>query len=356
MRGTGRLVEYTVRRLFPEREPYRKQTSVRKSTSEAHARGSGNPRAGAQLRPAKATAAMVIPSDRPESLTEWFELYIRIAGGVERSNTFKAKESDLKSFLDYLLRAVVQDHPDLWITSVTKRFLKQLRHERKSPSTINRVLATLKHSARWIEAQRPFLAGNPTDRVKNLAVGEPEWKGLRDIDVMRLQSAAEELCRLSMRKDQQPLRAYAILILLLHTGLRLSELLSLDLGQYGRKQFTGIIRNGKEVSHVLVPRVAREILDRYINQVRGRKPGPLFSTRTGHPLSRQKVHDAMQAIACHANSTLPADDHIHLSARLLRQTFLQRLAEKHGVQHALEVSGHTSDKYIRRYVQLPRSR
>ena len=277
---------------------------------------------------------------------------MRIAGGVEGSNTFKAKRADLKCFLEYFLHAVVQDHPDLWTTSVTKRFLKQLRHERKSPSTINRVLATLKHSARWIEAQRPFLAGNPTRRVKNLAVEEPEWKGLRDIDVMRLQSAAEELCRLSMRRDQQPLRAYAVLILLLHTGLRLSEVLSLELDQYRRKHLAGVVRNGKEVSHVLVPSVAREILDRYVNQVRGRKPGPLFSTRTGHPLSRQKVHDAMQAIACHANSTLPADEHIHFSARLLRHTFLRRLAEKHGVQHALEVSGHTSDKYIRRYIQF----
>jgi len=311
------------------------------------------PPAKTELQPMKATAATLIPTDRRESLTAWFELYLRIEGGAEGSNTFKAKRSDLEAFLTYFLRAAGRDKPDQWTRSLTEGFLKHLqRDERKNPSTINRVLATLKHAAKWIESQRPFLAGNPTERVHDLLLDEPEWKGLPDLDLTRLRSAAEQLLRLNTRKNQQPLRDYAILVALLQTGLRVSEVLSLDLDQYRGKHFTNVSRKGKKVSRqVLLPKAAREVLDKYIDEVRGKKPGPLFCSKNGTRLARQNVHDALQAIANQANSTLPKEEHIHFSAHVLRHTMLRRAAEKHGVQYAKELSGHASDRYIWRYVQ-----
>jgi len=301
----------------------------------------------------KATAANLIPTDRRESLTAWCELYLRIEGGAEGSNTWKAKKRDLEAFLTYFLRVAGRDRPDQWTRSLTEGFLKHLlRDERKSPSTVNRVLATLKHTARWMESQRPFLAGNPTERVQDLSLDEPEWKGLRDIDLTRLRSAAEQLVRLNTRKGQQPLRDYALLTVLLQTGLRVSEVLALNLDQYRDKHFTNVNRKGRKVSRrVLLPKTAREVLDRYLDEVRGRKPGPLFCSKTGARLARQNAHDALQAMANQANSTLPEEEHIHFSAHVLRHTMLRRAAEKHGVQYAKELSGHASDRYIWRYVQ-----
>ena len=53
---------------------------------------------------------------------------------------------DLESFLAFLLKSAGTDHPDQWTRSVTRDFLKYLeRNEDKSPSTINRVLSTLRH-------------------------------------------------------------------------------------------------------------------------------------------------------------------------------------------------------------------
>lgn len=300
-----------------------------------------------------ATAANLIPTSRRESLTAWFELYMRIEGGPAGSNTFKAKKSDLESFLGYFLEAAGQDRPDVWTKSLTEGFLKHLqREESKSPSTINRVLATLKHSAKWIHGQRPFLAGNPTDRVHELVLDDPEWKGLRDIDVVRLRSASEQLLRLNTRKSQQPVRDDALLLVLLLTGLRVSEILTLNFDQYRGKHFTNVARKGKKVSRqVLLPKAAREALDRYIADVRGKKSGPLFCSKTGSRLARQNAHEALQKIAKQANSTLEPEEHIQFSAHVLRHTMLRRTAEKHGVQYAKELSGHASDRYIWRYVQ-----
>ena len=52
-----------------------------------------------------------------------------------------------------------------------------------------------------------------------------------------------------------------------------------------------------------------------------------------------------------ANARLPQNQHIHLSAHLLRHTMLRKAAEKYGVQYAMELAAHTSSRYIWRYVQ-----
>ena len=90
---------------------------------------------------------------------------------------------------------------------------------------------------------------------------------------------------------------------------------------------------------------------RYIRDVRGRKPGPLFCSRSGARLQRQNVDEALKAIAAQANASLPEDQQIQLSAHLLRHTFLRKAARKYGVEYAKELAGHTSERYIWRYVQ-----
>jgi integrase/recombinase XerD len=230
--------------------------------------------------------------------------------------------------------------------------VKQLLRSKRSPTTINRVLATLRHCARWIHRQRPFLAGNPTERVADLNVDDPEWKGLRDIDITRLKAAAEQLVHLKRRRNQHPLRDHAIFQVLLRTGLRVSELLSLDLDQYLGKHFHNVKRKGRKVSRALfVAAEAREALDAYLDDERGRDPGPLFQSRSGNRLARQNVDAALKAIAGQANARLPDDQKIKLHAHVLRHTCLRRAAEKHGVQYAMELSGQSSERYIWRYVR-----
>src|SRR5262249_18209997 len=151
---------------------------------------------------------------------------------------------------------------------------------------------------------------------------------------------------------QQPVRDHALLLVLLLTGLRVSEILALNFDQYRGKHFTNVARKGKKVSRqILIPKAAREGLDRYIDEVRGKKSGPLFRSKNGGRLARQNAHDALKKIAKQANSTLDSGQHIRFSAHVLRHTMLRRTAEKHGVQYAKELSGHASDRYIWRYVQ-----
>ena len=298
-------------------------------------------------------AAQLIPTDKRESLVAWFNLYLTLEGAAGSPNTLDAKKRDLGHFLSFFLDATGGDQPDQWTRSLTAHYLRHLeRRERKSPTTINRRLATLRHTANWIHSQRPFLAGNPCDRIRDLDVDDPEWKGLADIDVTRLKSAAEQLIHIRRRRNQTPIRDFAIFLVLLHTGLRISELLGLQLDQYQGKHLVNVKRKGKKVTRkVFLAKDARESLDRYIDDVRGTTPGPLVCSRAGRRLARQNVDEALKRIANQANARLPEDQQIHLSAHLLRHTMLRKAAERFGVQYAMELAGHTSSRYIWRYVQ-----
>jgi integrase/recombinase XerD len=289
-------------------------------------------------------------------LVAWFELYLAIEAGPKDANTFKAKKRDLQEFIDYVAMAAGTDRPDQWTKSLTEGFLKHLLSKRKlAASTVNRVLATLKHVAAWIHRQRPLLAGQPCERVKEITTDEPEWRGLDDLHVNRLKSAAEQLVYINTRADQQPLRDQAMFLVLLHTALRVSELLALDLSQYRDKHLTNIRRKGKAVTReLLVAKAAREALDRYLDEVRGREAGPLFQSRNGERLAPQNVDDALKKIAAQANATLDQREQVHLSAHVLRHTALRKAAEKQDIRYAMKLSGHTSSKYIWRYTEPSR--
>jgi integrase/recombinase XerD len=284
-----------------------------------------------------------------ESLLGWFELYLAI-GGAPDSNTFKAKKRGLQQFIDFLLESSGTDQPDQWTKSVTEGFVRQLHKKRGlAAASVNRALATLKHVASWIHHQRAFLVGNPCERVRNIDEDEPEWRGLEDIQVIT--SAAEQLIHIKTRANQMAVRDQAMFLVLLHTALRVSELLALDFKQYKDGYFLNVQRKGKKVTRKLrVPKPARGALEDYIEQIRGRPAGPLFQSKNGNRLATQNVDDALKKIAAQANSALAKKQQIHLSAHMLRHTCLRKAAEK-DIRYAMKLSGHTSSQYIWRYTE-----
>jgi site-specific recombinase XerD len=76
--------------------------------------------------------------------------------------------------------------------------------------------------------------------------------------VTQLKCAAEQLIHLNTRKNQQPVRDCAILLILLHTAVRVSEMVALDLKQYKGEYLRNIKRKGKKVSETEAVTVAHE--------------------------------------------------------------------------------------------------
>ena len=306
----------------------------------------------AEIAPSRLESLEVLPAANRDSLVAWFNLYMGLEAGANAENTIQAKKRDLRAFLTFFDETTGSGELDLWTRSITADFLKRLQAEKRSPTTINRVLATLRHCAKWVHRRRPFLVGDPTGRVQDVRVDDPEWKGLSDIEVTRLKAAAEQLIHIRKRRNQQPIRDRAVFLVLLRTALRVSELLRLDFDQYQGKHFVNVTRKGRKVTRsVFVAQEAREALDDYLNNDRGRVRGPLIKSRSGERLARQNVDAALKSISNQASSRLPECQRINLHAHILRHTCLRRAAEKHGVQYAMELSGQSSERYIWRYVQ-----
>jgi site-specific recombinase XerD len=81
--------------------------------------------------------------------------------------------------------------------------------------------------------------------------------------------------------------------------------------------------------------------------LRGHRGGPLFCTRADGHLTRQDIDHLLRSLAAQANATVrDKAKHITLSAHTLRHIFLRKRAQEHGLEFAMQASGHASSKYI----------
>lgn len=315
------------------------------------------------LQPLVIDTAALMPSTlqppNPHSLRQWIHLYVQVHVVGAPAKTALAKRRDLDLFVRFIARAVGHDHVDGWTPAVSKQFQHELRStvsaRTQAPleaTTINRVMATVRHLARWLHKLRPLLAGDPMIGVKDIATDQPAWNGLTALQLMRLKSACEQRLSSCTRKNQNPLLESTVFHLLLHTGMRAHELSRLDLAQYHHRGLHGVKRKGARVSKKIpVPSEARDLLDRYVNEHRGHAAGALLLSRYGRRLSTRDIARICDRLAQQACVHAQKPDRFSLTPHMLRHTFLKRVADKHGVHVAQEMSGNISIREIFRYTK-----
>jgi integrase/recombinase XerD len=300
------------------------------------------------------------------SLMALAEQYVRTQVAGQAEGTVDAKQRDLACFLQFYVKLYGHDDRREWFKSVTEAFLKALargqvprpskcgdaKPQRLSQATIARTYATVRHFARWLHTHvAAFPLGCPTDGVKAPEEEEPTWKGLSRIEQLRLLTAAQTMRVRTGRGTDQGLRDHALIATLLGTGLRVSELLAIDITQYNQRGFAHVLRKGGHVQKFIpVQRQHRDVLDAWLEQRRD-VPGPLFPTRSGKRLDRTQAFLILKRVAQQANAHLPPAQHLEVSPHVLRHTLLRKVANEKGVHYAMELSGHRSDRYIWRYVR-----
>ena len=300
--------------------------------------------------------AQIVTSEASSSLAGWFIAYCHseVAGGPK--TTVDAKRRDFQLFLDHFGNMMRSDPIDNWPRSVTFGFLAWL--EKKPPegrgyaaTSVNRTLATLRRAARWIQQRRPFLAGDPFERVSDLSVSMPPPKGLSPLQRMRVLAAADKIIVLQTKADQQPRRKRALLVVLLETGMRISETLRITMEQFDGKYFRNVKRKGRRRDDVYVSPEARVALKDYVDIERGRGLGPIFRSRTGTPMLRKDADRYLKQIGAMANANVPVEEHVNLHAHLMRHTALKQAEQKFGRAFAQKKSGNVGMEHIERYVQ-----
>jgi site-specific recombinase XerD len=153
------------------------------------------------------------------------------------------------------------------------------------------------------------------------------------------------------RDTLEGIRNYAITLIFLDSGIRLSELIGLKLSDvnFGKGEFKVFGKGSKER---LVPlgEAARRALIRYIEQARPDPVKPndeqVFLTVAGYKISKDSIEKIFQRLAKRTN--IP-----RLHPHLLRHTFAVRYLINGGDVFSLQkILGHESLEMTRHYVEL----
>ncbi len=228
-----------------------------------------------------------------DDLSAWFALYFEIEVTTS-PNTQKAQERDLGRFLAFIEREYGTIARAAWTPRVSRDFVVSMEKtldedgaRRWSDRSINRAIAHLKTWAKWINKNRPFLAGNPMDKIKTLAVGnqlEIE-RAVTKQERNRLLDAADQLLLVGgrsrdrsryadarpRRKSYRPYRNRAIVYTLLETGMRRAAITRLNLADVDfKRRILPVVEKGGSVHAYPISRQGMQAIREYLEFERPR--------------------------------------------------------------------------------------
>lgn len=276
-----------------------------------------------------------------------FLTHLRVEGGLA-ANTLDAYQRDLHKLRDYLL-AQGLDHPGNATRASLSGFLRHLSSTGLSAASTARCMSAVRGFYRFL-CQEGLAADNPTS---NLGVPKA-W-----VRLPKVLSQNEVTRLLELRDDPRPehLRDAAMVELLYASGLRVSELVSLEMTQVNLP--VGYVRvTGKGGKQRVVPigEPARRKLIAYIEQARGkllhhRDSSTVFVTRRGTKFTRQGFWKMLRGRARRAGIFKRIFPH------MIRHSFATHLLD-HGadLRSVQAMLGHNSLATTQIYTHVERDR
>jgi integrase/recombinase XerC len=267
--------------------------------------------------------------------------------------TVKGYLSDLQHFERWFQQTNGEDLTVQRITPTDVKEYKQflLNIERRKAGTVNRRLAALTALCKWAR-QTKQITSDPTENIKGVTgiTRGPKW--LDKHEQNRLLRAIEndlELARKKYPKRWVTRRRDASLVLfLLHTGLRLSEAIGLQMGdiQLSERKGSVLVQNGKGNKQRSVPlnSDARKALQEWL-VVRPQSDHLWMTVEGEHEsLSGRTVQRVLQRYAKAAQLD-------ELTPHICRHTFAKNLVENEvGLEKVAALLGHSSLNTTRIYI------
>lgn len=255
------------------------------------------------------------PSSADQSVIEAFLDTLWVEHGLS-DNTLTAYRNDLLGLSRWLSR------PAVCITEVRRDhlldYLSYRVRQGGTPRTTARLLSSIRRFYRYL-AGRGMIQKDPSAQIEFPKLGRSLPGTLAEEEVERL-LVAPDVSKAHGMRDR------AMLELLYASGLRVSELIGLTLGQVNLNH--GVIRvMGKGSKERLIPfgEQASEWIGRFMNDARGQllKSRPpcdaLFVTRRGGAMTRQAFWALIKKYARQVGITK------HLSPHTLRHAFATHL-------------------------------
>jgi integrase/recombinase XerD len=216
-------------------------------------------------------------------------------------------------------------------------FKRHLQSRNQKPATINRALAALSALFTWA-ADAKIVTSNPVTNIKKLQEVRPAPRALGRLEQLALMRAVQ---------SRKKARDIAIVTLLIHSGLRVSECCSLDLDDAAIRDRSGVIHvlgKGNKYRDVPLNATARQSLTAWLG-VRGTEAGPMFTSQKGGRISRRAVEKMIENYARIARLD-------NVTPHSLRHTFCKALIDYgESIDRVALLAGHESLNTTSRYTR-----
>ena len=267
------------------------------------------------------------------------------------SNTIAAYRNDLQQFRSYVLGLSTNGDRPLWFEvdrDALLDFILELRRRRYADATVARKVAAVKSFFAFLQAEG-ILRKNPAEQVTSPRVGKslPKPLSVREIDELLEQPAR--------RSSPEARRDRAMLETLYATGMRVTELVSLDLKDLHLGRSAAYLRcTGKGAKERTLPLhdQALQALETYVedgrpNLVHDTRVTALFVNRRGDRLTRQGFWLILKGYAKLAGITTPVTPHT------LRHSFATHMLTGGApLRNVQELLGHANMSTTQVYTKL----
>ncbi len=260
----------------------------------------------------------------------------------------------LARFRDYLDQMAFPTRADLIERRHARAFVAYLQSEAKvpqtgaplSPATVQGYVRAIKAFFSWLEREE-YLAANPLRQLPTPRIPIKVINTFTPEDIAALMEVARN-------SDGPPYRNLALLLLPLDTGLRVSELVGIEMPHVDLAGGWIKIVRAKGSRERLVPigSVVQRLLSRYIHSGRpqplSQKADQLFLNSWGTPLTKNGVQQMLRRWGRRAGLT-----GVRCSPHTFRHTFAKNYLVNGGDVFTLQrILGHTTLTCVRIYVNM----
>lgn len=262
-------------------------------------------------------------------------------------NTVESYKRDVTQYITYLADSGIKDATLATKTTILS-YLLSMQKEGKASSTVSRTLASLR-SFYLFMLQNGRVSTNPTSNLEAPHVEKKPPQILEGKEVERLLEQPNT-------DDNKGMRDKAMLELLYATGIRVSELINLDITDINIPMSFIRCRGGKKERIVPMGNKACEALAQYINSARtymlkDETETALFVNCSGVRLSRQGFWKLIKHYRSEAGIKTEITPHT------LRHSFAAHLLENGADLHSIqEMMGHADISSTQVYSRMMNSK